>query len=155
MSVLLYASGAGLPREASDWRINREDYKPERPFADVSFIAGGTFANGWWPRGGLMGNDGDILAAATWGEFDQTAGAASRYGFTGITRDQYGSVLGSCVVKLFRTSDDKLIDTTTSNATTGAFLLNTPYYPDTHYIYVHKTGSPDVDGVSPNTMIGS
>ena len=140
-----------------DLRLNRMDFLPERLFADVMSIAVAPFSGPWWPGSGLMGDlgvDVGMLEASAWGEYDQAAGAASRYGFVGVTRDQWGTPVGSVTCKLFRTADNSLQDTTTSNATTGEFLLNTYYYPDAHYIVCHKSGSPDVDGASVNTLIG-
>lgn len=141
-----------------DLRLNRMDFQPERIFADVWAIATASFETPWWPKGGGFIGDGGVdvglLEAAWWGEYDQAAGAASRFGFVGVTRDANGTPVASCVVKLFRTADDLLLDTTTSDVS-GNFLLNTAYYPDTHYIYSHKSGSPDVDGVTTNTLIGT
>lgn len=143
---------------ADDRRLSRAENLPERLFADVQFTAPSTYESPWWPKGGgFIGDQGldiGLIEAAWWGEYDQAAGAASRYGFVGVTRDQYGSPVGSCTVKLYRTSDDVLLDTSTSDPS-GNFLLNTAYYPDAHYIVAHKAGSPDIDGVTPNTLIGS
>jgi len=124
----------------------------------TSAVAPATFGTEWWPRGGGLVGDGGadvgILDGVQWGDFYPAAGAASRYGFVGRTRDQWGTEIATCTVYLFRTSDNTLIDTTTSDSA-GNFLLNTAYYPDTHYIVAHKSGSPDVDGVTPNTLIGT
>lgn len=152
--------GAAQPiqiQSLEDLRLNRMDFQPERVFADVYAVAPTSFENPYWCRGGGFiggqGADVGILEASWWGEYDQVAGAASRYGFVGVTRDVYGSPVGLCTVKLFRTSDDLLLDTTVSDPS-GNFLLNTAYYPDAHYIVAHKTGSPDVDGVTANNLIG-
>lgn len=126
-------------------------------FADVDAVAPSSFATLYWPGGACL-FDGDagptIEHDVLWGYFDQAAGASSRFGFTGVTRDQYGSAVGGCTVKLYRTSDDALLDSQVSDPS-GNFLLSTAYYPDTHYIVAHKTGSPDIDGVTPNTLIGA
>lgn len=124
--------------------------------ADCDAVAPGSFASPYWPRT-LIADNGDgatVQRGVRWGFFDQAAGASSRFGFTGVTRDQYGSAVGSCAVKLYRTSDDMLLDSQVSDPS-GNFLLSTAYYPDTHYIVAHKTGSPDIDGVTPNTLIGA
>lgn len=154
--------GAALPTngfiQEDDTRLNRADFQPDRMFADIWFIAGASYETQWWPRGGGFIGDGGadvgLLEAAWWGEYDTIAGAASRFGFTGVTRDVNGSAVGSVTVKLFRTSDDLLLDTTISDPV-GNFLLNTAYYPDAHKIVAHKSGSPDIDGVSPDNLIGS
>jgi hypothetical protein len=142
-----------------DLRLNRPDFQRQALFVDGwNAVAPATFETEWWPKGGGFIGDGGadvgLLEAAWWGEFDPAAGAASRYGFVGVTRDALGTAVGSCVVKLFRTSDDLLLDSTTSDPS-GNFLLNTPYYPDAHYIVAHKTGSPDIDGATVNTLIGT
>jgi hypothetical protein len=125
-------------------------------YVELDAIAPGSFASEYWPRTGLSdnGNGTTVQLGVSWGFFDSAAGASSRYGFIGVTRDQYGTAVGSCAVKLYRTSDDALMDSTTSDPS-GNFLLSTAYYPDTHYIVAHKTGSPDIDGVTPNTLIGA
>lgn len=143
-----------------DLRLNRPDFKPRGSiFVDGwNATAPCSFETEWWPRGGTFcgdtGADVGVLEPSWWGEYDPAAGAASRYGFVGVTRDAYGTPVDSCVVKLFLTSTDTLLDTTTSDPS-GNFLLNTPYYPDQHYIYSHKSGSPDVDGVTPNNLVGT
>ena len=141
-----------------DLRLNRMDFQPARIHADIWAIATGSFETPWWPKGGGFIGDGasdvGLLEAAWWGEYDQAAGSSSMFGFAGVTRDVNGTAIASCVVKLFRTSDDALLHTQISDAN-GNFSLNTPYYPDQHYIYCHKTASPDIDGVSVNTLVGS
>ena len=158
MSGLIGAaqSFGGNPTD-EDRRLDRPDLRYDFVFADVWPIATATFASPWWPGGGLIGDlavDVGVPSNWPWSPVDPASGAASRYGFVGVTRDVYGSAVGNCTVKLYRTSDDILIDSTISDVTTGAFLLNTPYYPATHYLVAHKTGSPDIDGVTPNTLIG-
>jgi hypothetical protein len=81
-------------------------------------------------------------------------GSASRVGFVGTTRDQYGAPLGGCAVQLFRTSDDLFIMEQTSDAN-GNFLLQSWYTPDTHYIVAYKAGSTDVFGTTVNTLVGA
>lgn len=117
-----------------------------------------SFATEFWPGSGLAGDAGDVnvQAGMMWGGYESSlgAGGSSRFGFVGVTRDSFGSAIGTCTVKLYRTSNDSLLDSTISDPD-GNFLLNTPYYPDAHYIVAHKTGSPDVDGVTQNTLIGA
>jgi len=149
---------AALPQNIlmdTDERINRQDFMPLRMFADTWALAVASFETDWWPRGGnLLGDSAPAIEAAWWGEFDQAAGAGSRFGFVGVTRDVNGSPVGSCSVKLYRTSNDILLDAIISDPN-GNFLLNTAYYPDAHYIVAHKTGSPDIDGVTPNNLIAT
>lgn len=141
-----------------DLRLNRMDFQPKQVFADIWATPSASFETAWWPKGGGfigdLGSDVGLFEASWWGEYDQAAGAASRFGFIGVTRDANGSPVASCTVKLFRTSDDALLDTTVSDPL-GNFLLNTAYYPDAHYMVAHKSGSPDVDGISQNNLIGT
>ena len=153
--------GAAQPNgmgSVEDLRLNRMDFQPELMFADIWAIASAPFDTPERGFGGgfIGGQNGDagILQAVKWGQYDQAAGAVSRYGFAGVTRDVNGTAVGSCTVKLFRTADDSLIDTIVSD-TSGNFLLGSAYYPEGHYIVAHKTGSPDIDGVTPNNLIGT
>ena len=160
MSSFVSATSGVRRIEADDRRLMAPRYgQIGALFADVNIIPG-TFATEWWPARatasfvGDGGADVGILAGAWWGNYDIAAGASSRFGFVGVTRDQWGTAIPTCTVYLFRTSDNVLVDTTTSDPS-GNFLLNTSFYPDTHYIVAHKSGSPDVDGVTPNTLIGT
>jgi hypothetical protein len=125
-------------------------------YVDLDAIAPGSFASEYWP-GTRLSDNGDgatVQRGVSWGFFDQAAGSSSRYVFRGVTRDQYGSAVGTCSVLLYLTSTNVLIDSATSDPA-GNFELATTAYPDTHYIVAHKTGSPDIDGVTPNTLIGA
>ena len=160
MSGFISATSGVQRIEADDRRLMAPRYgQIGALFADVDIMPG-TFATEWWPArasAGLVGDlgvDVGILAGVRWGHYDIAAGASSRFGFVGVTRDQWGTAIATCTVYLFRTSDNVLVDTTTSDPS-GNFLLNTAFYPDTHYIVAHKSGSPDVDGVTPNTLIGT
>lgn len=141
-----------------DLRLNRMDFRPcGQLFADVFTPAPSVFVSDYWPRSGFLGDRGvdvPMCAAVKWGEYDQAAGAASRFGFVGVTRDSLGSPLGGCTVLLFRTSDSLLIDSGTSDDQ-GNFLLNTAYYPDAHFIVVRKSGSPNVSGATDGTQVGA
>ena len=77
---------------------------------------------------------------------------ATVYRIDGVTRDSAGAILGSCVVKLFRTSDDTLAGTTTSDATTGAYLFYAAL-GRTYYVVAYKAGSPDLAGTTVNTTV--
>lgn len=125
-------------------------------YVDLDAVAPATFASEYWPRT-MLSDNGDgatVRRGVSWGFFDQAAGSSSRYVFRGVTRDQYGSAVGTCSVLLYRTSTNVLIDSATSDPS-GNFELTTTAYPDTHYIVAHKTGSPDIDGVTPNTLVGA
>lgn len=107
--------------------------------------------------GGFIGDcavDVGILDSGYRARMDNLEAGSASYGFVGVTRDQYGSPLGSVTVLLFRASDRLFITSTTSDAS-GNFTLATPYYPDAHFIVYQKSGSPDVQGVSVFTLIGT
>lgn len=72
------------------------------------------------------------------------------FAITGVTRDVSGNVLGSCVVKLYRTDNDQMVGFTTSDAS-GNYRIyaNTAY---TYYAVAYKAGSPDVEGTTVNTL---
>jgi hypothetical protein len=157
--------GAALPQfrlERKDMRLHRESQPVEDARArlpvrhDAGFVG---FYSDYWPGNrGFVGDLGaDVgLILPVWRKLLRriTAGAASRVGFVGITRDQYGAPVGSCVVQLFRTSDDLFIMEITSDAS-GNFLLQSWYSPDTHYIVAYKAGSPDIFGTTVNTLVGA
>lgn len=116
----------------------------------------------WWPGSTGFDSSGNEWLTTVWYlQPEKNSGAVSKMAFTGVTRDVNGSVLGSCVVKLYKTSDspnagkDTLLYEVTSDATTGAFIVYTPFYPDTHYMVSYKAGSPDVEGTTVNTLIGA
>lgn len=88
-------------------------------------------------------------------DLDPDAGTNSRFSIVGVTRDQYGSPVGGVTVKCFQTSTDILISTVVSDVNTGAFAALTQAYNDNHYLVAHKTGTPDLDGASVNTLQGA
>jgi hypothetical protein len=71
---------------------------------------------------------------------------------SGVTRDGAGSVLGGCVVKLFRSVDDVLLDSSTSDGTTGAFRFSVPSNGWPCYLVAYLAGSPDKTGATVNTV---
>lgn len=157
--------GGALPQfilEKKDERFHREgqpvaDARTRHPVRhDMGFEG---FYSDYWPGGrgfiGALGADFGVLLPV-WRKLLRriTAGAASRVGFVGVTRDQYGAPVGGCVVQLFRTSDDLFIMEQTSD-TSGNFLLQSWYSPDTHYIVAYKAGSPDIFGTTVNTLVGA
>jgi len=115
-------------------------------------VMGESFASPWWPGSGLLGDCGMDIGVCPPPRYyeppELTKGMNSRFGIAGVTRDQYGSAIVSCTVKLFKTSDDSLVSQIVSDATTGTYLLSTPYYPDTHYIVAYKAGAPDIAGAT-------
>lgn len=73
---------------------------------------------------------------------------------SGVTKDSAGAVLGDCVVQLFRTINDAIIEETTSDAN-GIYSFATVALGTQYYVVAYKTGSPDVAGTTVNTLIGT
>ena len=123
-----------------------------------------------WPASRIlgMGATGDAGApdfpqsgwAAAWDWFrfmwEDFGGARylQMYSIVGVTKDSGGSPLGQCTVHLFRTINDQEIDQTMSDDS-GNFCLYTAYISEQHYVIAMKPGSPNVGGVSVNTLTGN
>ena len=73
---------------------------------------------------------------------------------SGITRDSTGTILGGCVVELLRTQYDVKVDSTISDAVTGAYEFSVVGLGQQYYIVAYKSGSPDVAGTTRNDIIG-
>jgi len=116
-----------------------------------------TFQTNWWPGNrGFLGDQGADMSHLYPIWCDQpylTQGSFGRFGVRGVTRDAYGSRLGGVTVKLFRTLDDSLQASVTSDPE-GNYLVTTPY-TDAHYLYIYKAGPPEMYGGSANTLIPS
>ena len=86
--------------------------------------------------------------------FVSRPGAFGSKHIRGVTRDSGGAALASCTVKLFRTSDDFLIATTTSD---GSGNYDFPVQNDnaTYYVVAYKSGAPDVSGTTTNSLAGA
>ena len=106
----------------------------------------------WWPGGGgLSGSDCCPVPPGVWYDHpDFTRGCNGRFGVVGVTRDAYGSPLGGCTVKIYRTSTDEVQATVVSDSL-GNYVATTPYL-DAHYLVVYKSGSPDVFGTTSNQL---
>lgn len=68
----------------------------------------------------------------------------------GYTKDSTCAALGGCVVKLFLTSDDSLVGSTTSDGS-GFYQFSNPG-SGPFYAVAYKAGSPDVAGTTVNTL---
>lgn len=122
------------------------------------------FRSPWWPRGGGLDSSGnEMLESISYDRPELNSGAVSKVVFAGVSRDEYGAALPSCVVKLFKTADgayglggkDRFLDEVTSDALTGVFSVMSNWYPDTHYLVFYKAGTPDRQGTTVNTLIGA
>lgn len=114
-----------------------------------------TWATAFWPtRGDIMSDAGsvyDILSEGYEPEAYPCSGTNGRLSFAGVTRDQYGSPLGGCTVRCFRTATAELMSQVTSDPSTGDYIATTPYY-EAHFLTIHKT-APNVAGASLDTVL--
>lgn len=102
---------------------------------------------------GDVGLDVGMYNPLPWGAFEIVGGSTSALGIIGVTRDQYGTPVGSCVVQLFLTSTDALVIEGTSDVS-GNFLLTTPFTGQ-HFIVAYKATAPDIFGTTVNTLVGA
>lgn len=128
----------------------------ERHSATV--IPGGYTSDFWPGNCGFSGEQNTDwgVSEATWSRtLSRIAhGEASRLGFTGVARDQYGTPLAGVTCSLFLTATKAWIMDVISGSD-GRFLLQTFYSPDTHFIVFYKAGAPSVFGTTEQTLIGS
>jgi hypothetical protein len=105
-----------------------------------------TYHTRWWPRSGQIlggwgdGLEGDIFQSKSprWKAPRMERGANGRLAFVGYTRDEYGSALGNCTVRLYRASTEELVAKVMSDAN-GLYFATTPYN-DAHFLVIHGPG---------------
>lgn len=117
------------------------------------------FYNEFWPgnRGFIGDRATDVsMTEGVWGRRMKrfANGVSSRLGFVGITRDENGNILAGVTCSLFRTATKAWIMDVVSDAN-GAFLLQTFYSPDTHFIVFWKAGSPNKFDATDQTLMGA
>lgn len=117
------------------------------------------FYSGFWPgnRGfiGDLGVDVSMFQGPGGRKLERpAAGMASRVGFPGVTRDQYGAPLASVTCILHRTSTREFVHELVSDAS-GNFLMQSVYAGEGHYIVFHKAGAVNVYGATDNNLIGA
>lgn len=79
--------------------------------------------------------------------------AITEFGFIGISRDSTGTALGGCTVKLYRETDDALMETTTSDANGNYRFKSAAPVGVTYYVRWYLAGSPDRAGTSKNGLV--
>lgn len=117
------------------------------------------WAGAWWPRGNaIIGGEGggldtcDFLSKPPeWGDMWIKSGANGRFAWVGITRDQYGSPLGGCTVRMYRTSTEEQVCKVTSDPNTGLYYATSPYN-DAHFIVVHNPAG-TLGGATSTTLL--
>lgn len=157
MSRFLQA-GASIEQRGTeplrDVRQNRYEWANSQR-ADRNMWVGPMF----WPSprmgfGACFGSD-DLATPLTpiWYEQpDLNSGATGGYHLCGTTRDNTGAALGTCVVQMFRTSDDLIVNESTSGPT-GEYVATSPYGSVNHYLVAYKAGGTDKTGASINTLV--
>ena len=75
------------------------------------------------------------------------------YKISGVTKDSTGAALGNCVVHLIGTTNDRLYDQITSDAS-GNYEFRSASPTQNFYVVAYKAGSPDVAGTTVNTLVG-
>lgn len=79
-------------------------------------------------------------------------GAGTSLEITGTVRTSSGVAVSGCTVKLFRTSDDRLMATDVSDGT-GVYRFTGLSAVETYYIVAYKSAMQY--GTTPNTLMGS
>lgn len=72
----------------------------------------------------------------------------------GVTRDSTGAALGLCVVDLFLTATNVLMDSVVSDAS-GTYEFRTAGPSSSYYVVAYRAGSPDLAGTTVNTLVGT
>lgn len=125
------------------------DYPALSPSVDPLALA--SYVTPWWPAGcpDFGATLGVLFAESHWEPYP-VSGSNGRYAIVGYTRDAYGSPVAGVTVKLFRTLDDSLQTTVTSDGN-GRYVA-TSAYADAHYAVVRKAGPPDLCGCTLDTL---
>ena len=100
----------------------------------------------------VLSGTGAVVATVTGIGTVTVTGTVTAF-ISGITKDQNSALLGSCVLKLFLTSNDTLVATTTSDGSGNYTLTFSATITGPFYIVAYKAGSPDVAGTSVNTLV--
>lgn len=142
-----------------DQQYRRRFSQPRVADRSSAFATPAGYANDFWPGGrGFYGEQGvDVTRQRAAGArpIERIAhGIASRVGIAGTTRDQYGAPLPGVTVVLHRTSTRELVHEMVSDGN-GAYLSQTIFAGEAHYIYFHKAGAIDVFGATDNDLIGA
>lgn len=85
--------------------------------------------------------------------FGRMPAPTAKLQISGVTKDSTGAILAACTVTLFRTVDNVAFETVVSDGS-GAYSFSAIGLSETYYVVAYKTGSPDVAGITVNTLEG-
>ena len=105
-----------------------------------------------WPNSALPGGTSSLIESQNFEPMAKVWGNAGMKKIIGTTRDSTGTILGNCVVHLFRTSNDEFQRQLNSDAS-GYFEACSTLSGQNHYLVAYKTGSPDVAGTTGNNLV--
>lgn len=86
---------------------------------------------------------------------DKTVSQYSRYLISGVTRDASGNPLGNCVVEVYETVSNLFRATTVSDANGNYAIEISGDLGITFQAIAYLPGSPDVAGVTVNTLVAA
>jgi hypothetical protein len=102
----------------------------------------------------LFFSENQIFRGASWGNWlGPQRGTSFKYRIIGITKDAAGAVLGGCMVKLYRTTDDVYVDYRISDAG-GYYEFGVKDITTSYYLIAYKATAPDVFGTTVNNLAG-
>lgn len=133
--------------------LQHEFYGPDRRHLENSRLDQEAMSP-YWPGGGRFTGEAAVLLIAPPDYTPRPVQQAgnSQLGFSGVTRGLDNSPVGGVTVRLFRSSDSRLVTTTVSRSD-GSYNVSTPYPGENHFIVCHKSGSPEIAGASIATLI--
>ena len=163
MSVSQSFNGVNL---TGDWGLGNGDRqgwgkypdKEEAPY--VYFAPIGVNKNTTlWPSGGYFTGlnpsvDAAWLFPQTWDSTILWSGVASFvFHISGLAKDSAGQTVAGATLKLYRTADDVLVQTTSSRSD-GTYSFGTFDTSTQHYVVAYRA-APDIEGTTVNTLTGA
>lgn len=159
-----WTGGRGIPElPALPW--NDEDRPPQINFGNVDLPPTAAYtlpSNYGLCALNLVSVQKKIIAATPYSQVTKYPACvhelkpipAKYYSISGVTKDSTGAALGNCTVHLIGTTDDRLYDQITSNAS-GVFEFRSASPKQKFYLVAYKEGGTDVAGTTVNTLVGT
>jgi hypothetical protein len=149
----------GLDISGLDRLVQDEDqFLPMNSFVETSRLG---VARGKEDGPVIRNNAGVMSTVGAWipvmrnecGPMAQRPGAWAVFSLTGVSRDNTGSALGGCTVKVFRTADDTKAPFDTVSDASGNWSVNVGAERGPFWLREEKDGSPYRAGTSINTLV--